>query len=131
MDQEAGTATVWDQNRKIGQYAANEIALSETQSGALSRIDLNWTSLAAAGHNRKRVFRVRTVKASDRASALALDTALKRMPAPPLLHPLLVTAPLDPTETTPATPTTEGANAGDLTEASGSSDSIRPAPTQQ
>jgi hypothetical protein len=79
IDADARTATVWDQNRKIGQYGANELSLREERQIAMTRIDLIWSSLAAAGHNRKRVFRVHSWKASDRASAMALDTALKRV----------------------------------------------------
>lgn len=79
LDTDARTATVWDQNRKVGQYGANELSLRQERVSILTRIDMNWSSLAAAGHNRKRVFRVRTFKASDRASALALDNALKRV----------------------------------------------------
>lgn len=71
-------ATVWDQNRKIGRYASGELTIRQDRSSAMTRIELIWSSLAAAGHNRKRVFRVRSLKSSDRASALALENALKR-----------------------------------------------------
>jgi hypothetical protein len=79
LDPEARTVVVWDQNRQIGQYLASELGLQQARSGLFTRIELIWTSLAAAGHNRKRVFRVRSFSARDRASALALDTALKRL----------------------------------------------------
>lgn len=79
IDGETRTATVWDQNRKIGQYGANELTVRQERSTFITRIDLIWSSLAAAGHNRKRVFRLHTIKASDRASATALDNALKRV----------------------------------------------------
>jgi len=79
IDAEARTATVWDQNRKIGQYGASELSVHQQRSRFVTRIDLLWSSLAAAGHNRKRVFRIHTFKASDRASATALENALKRV----------------------------------------------------
>ncbi len=79
LDPDARTVIVWDQNRQIGQYLATELGLQQKRAGLFTRIELIWTSLAAAGHNRKRVFRVRTFSARDRASALALDTALKRL----------------------------------------------------
>jgi len=79
LDPDARTVIVWDQNRQIGQYLASELGLHQKRAGLFTRIELIWSSLAAAGHNRKRVFRIRTCSARDRASALALDTALKRL----------------------------------------------------
>nr|WP_284700908.1 hypothetical protein [Robbsia betulipollinis] len=79
IDPDSRNATVWDQNRKIGQYAASELAVRQERALAVTRIDLIWSSLAAAGHNRQRVFRVRTLGNAERASARALDTALRRI----------------------------------------------------
>ncbi|MGI4983331.1 MAG: hypothetical protein ACRYGL_08385 [Janthinobacterium lividum] len=80
IDPDTRNATVWDQNRKIGQYAASELGVrQERAAAATTRIDLIWSSLAAAGHNRQRVFRVRTLGNAARASALALETALRRV----------------------------------------------------
>lgn len=79
IDIDQRTATVWDQNRKIGQYGASELSLRQDRLVFITRIDLIWSSLAAAGHNRKRVFRVHTVRGSDRASVIALENALKRL----------------------------------------------------
>ncbi|MGI4855960.1 MAG: hypothetical protein ACRYHA_03360 [Janthinobacterium lividum] len=79
IDPATRNATVWDQNRKIGQYAASELAVRQERALAVTRIELIWSSLAAAGHNRQRVFCVRTLGNAERASALALDTALRRV----------------------------------------------------
>lgn len=71
------TAVVWDQNRRVGRYAASELRLLLPQSRH-ERIILLWESLAAVGHNKTRVFSVRARRRSDRDGARALATALER-----------------------------------------------------
>ena len=92
IDTTTGTAIVWAESRKLGQYDARELSVkwpSEVggatadvprKAGVFKRekIELLWDSPAAAGHNRKTVFRAALAGAGDRGAASALDAALRQ-----------------------------------------------------
>jgi len=103
LDAATQTAIVWAENRKLGQYALNELALRASHGllppplksphhdlrralpapasfDALGAryVSLLWDSPAAAGHNRHVVFRAALWAASYKFAAQALDTALRR-----------------------------------------------------
>jgi hypothetical protein len=102
LDAATQTATVWDESRKLGQYGTTELSLqpvgaTEPSSVAAAqgapepvhaatpgsrrardnRVELLWHSAAAAGHNRRRVLRVRLYREADRLAAEALRKALE------------------------------------------------------
>ncbi|SAL31357.1 membrane protein [Caballeronia sordidicola] len=106
IDNTTRTAVVWAESRKLGQYDARELSVkwpdgfkssdssgssggdSETVStatpakrgvfgrAARARMELLWDSPAAAGHNRKTVFRTPLSSEGDRKAARALEVSL-------------------------------------------------------
>lgn len=99
LDVALQTAIVWAENRKLGQYAIQELsvcgsrsiwpsrssfprAAASVSSGFESRrarsVALLWSSPAAAGHNRYLVFRATTWNQADKFAAQALEAALRR-----------------------------------------------------
>jgi hypothetical protein len=92
IDTTTGTAIVWAESRKLGQYDARELSVkwpsevdgatadAPRKAGLFKRekIELLWDSPAAAGHNRKTVFRAALAGAGDRTAASALDAALRQ-----------------------------------------------------
>lgn len=79
LESQTGNVTVWDQNRKIGQYAAQSLQLERRQATLFTRVILHWHSLAAVGHNRRRVIDTRVFSAGEKRSAEALAVALERL----------------------------------------------------
>jgi hypothetical protein len=92
IDTTTGTAIVWAESRKLGQYDARELSVkwpsdvdgavadAPRKAGLFNRekIELLWDSPAAAGHNRKTVFRAALAGAGDLTAASALDAALRQ-----------------------------------------------------
>ncbi|SDV51005.1 hypothetical protein [Chitinasiproducens palmae] len=72
-------AVVWDQNRKVGQYPVSALRIQQRRGRLFTRFTLSWTSLAAAGHNRRCIIDTRIASSGERRSADALDAALTRM----------------------------------------------------
>jgi hypothetical protein len=91
IDSAARTAVVWAESRKLGQYDARELSVkwpSSVDDGGRLRLagrfrrdgmELLWDSPAAAGHNRKTVFRTAVARAGDKATAMALEAALRQV----------------------------------------------------
>ena len=91
IDATTRTAVVWAESRKLGQYDARELSVKWPSSvddgggvglaGRFRRdgMELLWDSPAAAGHNRKTVFRTAVARAGDRATAMALEVALRQV----------------------------------------------------
>jgi hypothetical protein len=109
LDPVTRTAVVWAESRKLGQYDARELSLkwpepaaeapssamlatdpptSYVQSSAQARrgvfarrpkIELQWNSPAAAGHNRTTVFRAPLTSVNDRHTAKSLDITLRQI----------------------------------------------------
>ena len=105
IDTTTRTAVVWAESRKLGQYDARELSvkwpegMGETVSSsgldsatlavvpkkhglfgldARPKMELLWDSPAAAGHNRKTVFRAALASEGDRKTARALDMSLRQ-----------------------------------------------------
>jgi hypothetical protein len=94
LDPVARTAVVWAESRKLGQYDSRELSVkwaapldgdaTTPPRGLLAgrfrreKVELLWDSPAAAGHNRKTVFRVGLAGAGDWNTARALDVALAK-----------------------------------------------------
>jgi hypothetical protein len=96
IDNATRTAVVWAESRKLGQYDARELSVkwpegfrtSETAAvtapakrgrfgrRAHAKMELLWNSPAAAGHNRKTVFRTPLASEGDRKAARALEASL-------------------------------------------------------
>jgi hypothetical protein len=102
IDTATRTAVVWAESRKLGQYDARELSVKWPEGvtsskgageggGATSaapskrglfglkaraRVELLWDSPAAAGHNRKTVFRTALRSEGDRNAARALEVSL-------------------------------------------------------
>lgn len=96
IDNTTRTAVVWAESRKLGQYDARELSVkwpegfkaSETVAAAVpskrglfgrsarAKMELLWDSPAAAGHNRKTVFRTPLASEGDRKAARALEVSL-------------------------------------------------------
>jgi hypothetical protein len=109
LDPVTRTAVVWAESRKLGQYDARELSLKwpepaaevpsstmlatdpptpyvqssgQTRRGLFARrpkIELQWNSPAAAGHNRTTVFRAPLASVGDRHTAKALDITLRQI----------------------------------------------------
>jgi hypothetical protein len=105
IDTTTRTAVVWAESRKLGQYDARELSVkwpdgaggSDGGDGvessavvaprkrgffgrdARANMELLWDSPAAAGHNRKTVFRVALASVGDRKTAQALDVSLRQL----------------------------------------------------
>jgi hypothetical protein len=109
LDPTTGTAVVWAESRKLGQYDARELSVKWPQAaggngvsedaaavpapslfparqrgwrGAFSsrpKMELLWDSPAAAGHNRTTVFRAPLSSEGDRSAARALDSTLRQV----------------------------------------------------
>jgi hypothetical protein len=105
IDSAAKTAVVWAESRKLGQYDARELSvkwpasmrvgggsvLNTSVSSSTSRpagfagrfrrdgMALLWDSPAAAGHNRKTVFRTTMPRSGDKTTAQALEAALRQV----------------------------------------------------
>lgn len=90
IDATTRTAVVWAESRKLGQYDARELSVKwlfgtsgESEPAAKTgffkpgKIELIWDSPAAAGHNRKMIFRSALRGVNSRKAAVALDTALQ------------------------------------------------------
>ena len=107
IDTTTRTAVVWAESRKLGQYDARELSVkwpdgmaSDTGAAGLEssatavvvvptkrglfgrdarpKMELLWDSPAAAGHNRKTVFRAALASEGDRKTARALDASLRQ-----------------------------------------------------
>ena len=106
IDTTTRTAVVWAESRKLGQYDSRELSvkwpegMGETVSSsgfdstafaavvpkkrglfgrdARPKMELLWDSPAAAGHNRKIVFRAALASEGDRKTARALDMSLQQ-----------------------------------------------------
>lgn len=104
IDTTTRTAVVWAESRKLGQYDARELSVkwpegsggSDGSDGvesaavvaprkrwlfardARAKMELLWDSPAAAGHNRKTVFRAALASVGDRTAARALDASLRQ-----------------------------------------------------
>ncbi|SAL26372.1 membrane protein [Caballeronia udeis] len=107
IDTTTRTAVVWAESRKLGQYDARELSVkwpegsaSDTGAAGLEssataaavvptkrglfgrearpKMELLWDSPAAAGHNRKTVFRAALASEGDRKTARALDMSLRQ-----------------------------------------------------
>ena len=104
IDPATRTAVVWAESRKLGQYDARELSVkwpegsggSDSADGlesaavvaprkrglfgrdARAKMELLWDSPAAAGHNRKIVFRAALASVGDRKAAQALDASLRQ-----------------------------------------------------
>ncbi|KMY86924.1 hypothetical protein BUMB_01479 [Candidatus Paraburkholderia calva] len=107
LDPVSRTTMVWAENRKLGQYDARELSVkwpeppsagmltpatdppthavraeAEARRGVFARgpkIELQWNSPAAAGHNRTTVFRTPLTTSGDRNAAKALDSSLRQI----------------------------------------------------
>lgn len=87
IDATSRTAMVWAESRKLGQYDSRELSVkwgagdggSSVGGGVFkpARIELQWDSPAAAGHNRKMIFRAGLRGTNSRRAAVALDKALQ------------------------------------------------------
>jgi hypothetical protein len=104
IDTTTRTAVVWAESRKLGQYDARELSVKWPEGmgeaigsdgssvvaavvpkkrglfdrDARPKMELLWDSPAAAGHNRKTVFRAALASESDRKTARALDMSLRQ-----------------------------------------------------
>jgi hypothetical protein len=101
IDTTTRTAVVWAESRKLGQYDARELSVKWPEGAdgvdgvesaavvaprkrgffardARAKIELLWDSPAAAGHNRKTVFRAALAGVGDRKTAQALDASLRQ-----------------------------------------------------
>ncbi len=99
IDTTTRTAVVWAESRKLGQYDARELSVKWPEDAvegveravvvalkkrgffardARAKIELLWDSPAAAGHNRKTVFRAALASVGDRKTAQALDASLRQ-----------------------------------------------------
>ena len=107
IDTTTRTAVVWAESRKLGQYdprelsvkwpegmasgigvaglesSATAVAVVPKKRGLFGRearpmMELLWDSPAAAGHNRKTVFRAALASEGDRKTARALDASLRQ-----------------------------------------------------
>jgi hypothetical protein len=77
LDSTTGTVVVWEESRKVGQYAMHELSARIESHGRFgSRLNLLWNSPAAAGHNRRIVLRARLRGPRQRSTADALREAL-------------------------------------------------------
>lgn len=89
VDNNTRTAIVWAESRKLGQYDARELSVKWATGASASvpatsarrfrreKVELDWDSPAAAGHNHKMVFRT-ALTGTDRKVASALDAALRQ-----------------------------------------------------
>lgn len=80
FDADGRTVSVWDENRRIGRYAAAELSLCATDSPA--PVELVWNSPAAVGHNRRVVFRARLRGEADLRAAAGLARLLAAAGSP-------------------------------------------------
>jgi hypothetical protein len=88
IDATTRTAVVWVESRKLGQYDSRELSVKfgaeRAESASVGRllnpgkVELIWDSPAAAGHNRKMIFRAKLYGAGSRRAAGALDQVLRR-----------------------------------------------------
>lgn len=87
IDATTRTAVVWAESRKLGQYDSRELSVKFSAERAESadvgrllnpgKVELIWDSPAAAGHNRKMIFRAKLYGAGSQRAAGALDQVLR------------------------------------------------------